>query len=266
LKRGKILKQDYYFTDGLLSFELTEWAQRRIAPYAILTHAFTIIVFFCLIFTQANDFVGIGQIDFLDGAYVPIETPEGEGLYSFNVRQNFPPHAPVYSELEIEVLDEHKAHLYSVYKDLWQEDHPNGEGGISQYRDVVMDFKVAVPENRRLYVRAFTNLKTPIDVTVRKQRSGSLYFWYAFFASGAFSVIFIVGYRNWGTPFEMIKRVKKSKSIWKNKGFIRFSIVLLGGVIFLLVLSFRYTGYAQGGDRTQTPSFFFSNEEVIYLG
>lgn len=219
-----------------------------------------------LIFSN-QETLDVGLMETRASNLITIEFDKSEsGLFEFKVSQDFPAEAPLYSELEIEVLDEHYDHMYSFYKDLWQEVHPNGEGGNAMYNDTRLEFQVVLPETKRVHIRAFTALKEPITIAVSKRIAGIIYLKLFFWIFLVVSTILLIGMMKWGTPAEMIQRFKKSKSIKHNKGLKLYTLGLLLLIIGISLLSIYYVGYPHGGGQSTTPSIFFGTDNVNYLG
>ena len=138
-------------------FEFSEWAMRRVAPIAMVIYAFTILFIVTWFIGKIDLRVGYFGISPSENQLGVIDIPEDNGIYTFELTQNFPRHsAPLYSELEIEVLNEDYDHAYSVYKDLWQEIHPNDRGTSSIYRDLKIYFELNIKKAGKYYLRGIS--------------------------------------------------------------------------------------------------------------
>ena len=211
--------------------------------------------------------VASGSIEFKGENYTELTfgNPEG-GLFHFELNQLFPPISPTYSELEIEILDEHYDHLYSVYKDLWQELHPNEDDLLTTYSDTKMSFQVVLPESKKIHIRAFTGLGEPIIVNVYKKTGGYFYAKFFMWIFLVVTALMVLGSAKLGDPFTMIYYVRKSKGLRNNRMLKRCVLIAFVFIGLILTLCLTRTGYAHGGEDTTTPSFFYGTEGVNYLG
>lgn len=247
----------------------SEFRMRRLAPFAVLFHFFSILFFISWIVSNSKTEVDRFAIGMETNHMTKIKVPEDKTLYWFDLTQNFSSTpVPLYSELEVEILDENYDHVYSVYKDLWQERHSDGEGGSQVYSDTRIQFEVELPKAGEYYVRIFSYNKNygSIIGTVAKHNSGGLYFGFFAILFGTISVIFIFGAESWGSPFTMIGALSKIKDIRKNRLFLIFFVTFCVIYSASLIIAITHYGYAAGGDKTVLPSFFHLKHSVIYLG
>jgi hypothetical protein len=247
----------------------SEFRMRRLAPFALLFHFFSILFFISWIVSNSKTEVDRFAIGMETSHMTKIKVPEDKTLYWFDLTQSFSSEQPpLYSELEAEILDENYDHVYSVYKDLWQERHSNGEGGSQLYWDTRVQFEVELPKAGEYYVRIFSYNKNYGSVmgTVATHNSGGLYFGFFAILFGTISVIFFFGAEAWGSPFTMIRVLPKIKDIRKNRLFFIFLVTFCVIYSVSLIIAITHYGYAAGGDKTVLPSFFHLKHSVIYLG
>jgi hypothetical protein len=191
-------------------------------------------------------------------------------IYQFNAVQSFiGPETPQYSELEIELLDENYKHVYSVFKNIWMERHPNGEGGSSTYSDLKMNFEIELDRKGNYFLRAIShngNL-SPVNVSVEKRSlGGGLYIGFYAILFLSLSVLIFFGKDYWGNPRELLEAFPDFSELKKNKLFlIVFSAVSLL-FVSCIVFGITHYGYASGGDETILPTKFIGTNELIYLG
>jgi hypothetical protein len=247
----------------------SEFRMRRLAPFALLFHFFSILFFISWIVSNSKTVVDRFAIGMETSHMTKIAVPEDKALYWFDLTQNFSnAQPPIYSELEVEILDENYDHVYSVYKDLWQERHSDGEGGSQVYSDTRIQFEVELPKAGDYYVRIFSYNKNygSIIGTISKHNSGGLYFGFFAILFGTISVIFFFGAEAWGSPFTMYRALSKIKNIRKNRLFFIFLTTFCVIYVISLIVAITHYGYAAGGDKTILPSFFHLKHSVIYLG
>ncbi len=255
--------------DSISILEFSEWRMRRIAPIAMIIFTFTILFFISWIVTTGKDKITSTSMNFNGNSIGKIEVFNDEGLYRFESYQVFSAGvAPLYSELEIEILDENWDHVYSFYKDLWQERYSNGEGGNPIYHDREMAFEVELPKAGIYYIRPIShnNNLGDVNLTVYSRSGGSMYFSYYSIIFGALSAILILGSGAWGNPFDMYYALPKIMNWKRNKLFKRIAltcIIIFAGTWFAAVTHY---GYPAGGDETVLPTFFYRTNNVTYLG
>ncbi len=249
----------------------TEWRMRRIAPFAMLVHAFAILFLISWFITSRSHEVATVAVNYSEVGMgmAKIEIPESNVLYRFEINQDLPGgKAPLYSELEIEILDENWDHVYSVYKNLWQEWHPNGEGRRSIYRDSKMEFEIELPKAGAYYIRPISHNgnNSRVRTEVLQIFIGGIYLPYYGMFFGALSVLLLLGSQVWGTPSMMYGVLPKLRS-WMDNSLFKlaafFCIVLFIGS---WVAAFAHYGYAAGGNETILPTYFYRTNTVIYLG
>jgi hypothetical protein len=255
-------------SDSFLFSGFTEWRMRRMASFAILIHAFAILFLVSWFFTIRSSEVATVAVDFNKAGMAKIDIPESNALYKFDVSQDFAGTAPLYSELEIEILDKNWDHVYSVYHDLWQESHPNGERGNSIYSDLEMNFEIVLPEAGEYYIRPISHNGNlgQVRAKVFKTFIGGIYMPYYAIFFGVLSLLLLLGSQKWGSPSMMYNMLPKLRS-WKDNSLFKiaalFCIILFIGSWAAAI--FHY-GYAAGGDETILPTYFYRTNTVIYLG
>jgi len=263
-------KKPYYESSSFAGFDYHIWRVRRVAPFALILHAFTLLCFIGWLVFSIQPKIGNTTIYPVSGQVGSFEATQGGAIYAFTARQTFPKYdAPLYSELELEIIDAEYGHVYSVYKDLWQERHPNGEGGRSIYRDLTMSFEVELPKSGTYYIRAipYNNNEGKVDVSIRKRMSGNIYFKYYAISSGIISFILLLGGGAWGSPSEMLQEFQKKKLYKKNVVFERTAAIAIVLFVGILIINITHHGYAKGGENnTHLPTIFYAKDGVNYLG
>ena len=260
-KKGKKKNND----DTYFFFEYSEWRMRRLAPFALLIHSLTIL-FLLSWFISARSyevsnfhFNGIGEV----------EIPADNGLYKFNIKQNLPTDkAPLYSELEIEILDENFDHVYSVYKDLWQELYQDENYRTKLYSDLNVEFKLELQKAGIYHIRTIShnNNYGLFTANVSKMVFGGMYFPFYSILFGVLSVLLFFASPNLGSPSDMLAVLPKLRSWKQNRAFHYALGVALVLFIGCWVAAFNNYGFASGGDKTVLPTYFFRNNAVTYLG
>ena len=262
-QREQMLQNDSY------AFEFSEWLMRRLTPFALLIYAATILFLLSWFFTSSTSLVENGSAYFHKGEVISFEAPTGGAIYHFDLKQDFSAgKSPLYSELEIEIIDANLDHIYTVYKDLWLESHPNGEGGIGVYKDLAIRFDVELPEAGIYYLRGIShnNNEALISGNIFKKTAGSLYFGFYALIFGILSLILMLGFQKWGSPVMMIEVWPKLMSWKENTGFLRATTLVIFLFIGTWIISITHYGYAAGGDEIVLPTYFYKTNTVIYLG
>ena len=237
-------------------------------------------LFMCLFFlgwitTRGDSFLNKTKITSVDTELKSFTIPENNTIYKFIVDQDIKAgenykrpglfsqiYPPVYSELEIEILDKDYNHVYSVYKNLWLEHHEGYE-----YKDTQMDFQISFEKVGQYFIRAINcnNNNGPITMNIYSTKP-SLYFFNYFIIFIILNVILFFDNSYWGTTTVLFKALKKIKSIKHNTKFlITASLVCL---IFTscVVISITHYGYPSTGDDIRLPTYFFDTQDVLYLG
>lgn len=245
----------------------SEWRMRRLAPFVVVINVALLLFALSWLFAQRESKISVSSIKPHENQLAKFEAGRANYIYKFNISQALTPNvSPVYSELEIEILDENYLHVYSVYKDLWQERYLNDEGRNQLYSDKKMEFEVELPKKGTYYIRPITGNESEIGIQVYQKPLGELYFFYYMILFFVLSVIILFGGGFWGMPPNMYKSLKKIRNIKKNKAFLYFT----AGVILLFVsawfVAITHYGYAQGGDKTVLPTLFYYDGKVTYLG
>lgn len=241
-----------------------------LSPYAVMIFLFTILFGAYALLTFMSSHVLTAEINLAHQAFEKITIPDEGKLYKFDLVQSFrTTDTPQYSELEIEFLDEDHKHVYSVYKDLWMERHPNGEGGTSVYSDLKMDFQLEFEKKGTYYIRGIShngNL-SPVKVSIEKRTlGGSLYLGFYAIVFLVLSFILFMGKDYWGKPLQLLEAFPSIQELKLNKPFlVVFSAVSL---VFVACVVFGIThyGYASCGEETVLPTTFLSTDNLIYLG
>lgn len=262
-------QREQMLNNNSYSVEYSEWLMRRLAPFAMLIYAATILFLLSWFITSNTSLVTNGSAYFHKGQVISFETPTGGAIYHFDLKQDFSgSKPPLYSELEIEIIDANLDHVYTVYKDLWLESHPNGEGGIGVYKDLNISFDVELPEAGIYYIRGIShnNNEALVSGNIFKKTAGSMYFGFYSLLFGILSLILIIGYQKWGSPILMIEILPKLRSWKENTGFLRTATLVIFLFIGTWIISITHYGYAAGGDEIVLPTYFYKTNTVIYLG
>lgn len=270
-KKHKDIKRPSGSTnDSSFDFTNTVSLRKLVGPLALICYAFAILFSFAWLITRGQSIASSFRMDAVDGSLEKITLPQNNKIYKFNLAQTFEAYsAPVYSELEIELLDEQFGHVYTFYKDLWQEFHPNDAGGSSLYSDTEMSFEISIEKKGTYYLRAVShNGNTGMlrgDI-YQKNFGGHLYFgFYALFFIGL-SVITYLGKEYWGSPSLLLTSIPKFAVLKTNKLFVYCLIAVTVLFIGSIVVSFTHYGYASGGDEKVIPTYFYATNNVIYIG
>ncbi len=262
-------EREQMMNNSSYSVEYSEWLMRRLAPFAVLIYAATILFLLSWFITTNTSLITNGSANFRKGQVISFETPTGGAIYHFELKQDFSgSKSPLYSELEIEIIDANLDHVYTVYKDLWLESHPNGEGGIGVYKDFDITFDVELPEAGTYYLRGIShnNNETLVSGSIFKKTAGSMYFGFYSLIFGILSLILIIGSQKWGSPILMIEILPKLRSWRENYLFLRAATLVIFLFIGTWIISITHYGYAAAGDEIVLPTYFYKTNSVIYLG
>lgn len=235
-----------------------------IAPYTLLFFFAIILFSIGLIFTSRKSFIKKTDLNIRNSKPSLIKIPDAQTLYTFEIEQAFSSQIPSYSELEVELLDKDFNHTYSVYETLWRERHNNEDGGTSIFADRILQFELSLQYSGIYYIRitSHNNNTTPVTLKLYKKK-GTLYFL-------GVIIIFIILLIVILISFDQITGMNYYlTSLCNSKINDRF-ILAINFVIFLfitlIIISYTHYGYPHSGDEIRLPSWFFSTNDVIYLG
>jgi hypothetical protein len=249
-------------------YEHSEWKKRRLAPIAVLVVGFLVLFSVTFLVVRSKSLVESIPAFSPDNSLVKLSIPTGDKLYRFQLKQVFSEKdIGVFSELEVELLDQNYNHVYSVYKDLWQERHHDGEA-YQIYKDLAINFELELPEAGTYYLRTIShnNIPFPVQGVYYKKTSGSLYYMYYMWLCLGLLVIMLLGQKIWGTPKQIVQALSKIRSVRKNKLFWGTAICFATFYIGCLVISIGHYGYAAAGDKVIVPTTLIDKENVIYIG
>lgn len=256
--------------NNFFNYEFTAERMNAISPYAVMIFLFTILFGVYALVCNMTSSVSDVSLDLNSKAEGRIQIDQANKIYQFDAVQSFTgQETPQYSELEIELLDENHKHVYSVYKNLWMERHPNGEGGSSTYSDLKMNFEIELDQKGSYFLRAIShngNL-SPVHISIEKRSlGGGLYIGFYAILFLSLSILIFFGKDYWGNAGKLLEAFPDLSEIKKNKMFLLvFSAVSL---LFVSCIIFGIThyGYASGGEETILPTKFIGTNELIYLG
>lgn len=269
-KHKNVKRPGYNSDSSFFNFEFSAKKMKLISPYAVMIFLFTILFGSYALLNFMADHVFTTNIIIDQKPIGKITIPKDNKIYVFDVAQTFTfASTPQYSELELEILDKNHKHVYSVYKDLWMERHPNGDGGTSVYSDLKMNFELEFEKKGTYFIRPIShngNL-SPINVSIETRTlGGGLYFGFYAITFLVLSLILFFGKDYWGSPRDLLEACPSINELRYNKRFlIVFSTVSL---VFLscIVISLTHYGYPSCGDKTILPTKFLSTNNLIYLG
>jgi hypothetical protein len=251
-------------------FAYSEKNRKFVAPLALVSFSFAILFTLAWLFTSATKEVVNGRISMESNSTMNLGMFKGNSIYKFRLRQDFSRYSPPkYSELEIEILDENNDHVYSVFKNLWQEFHSNDEGGRSVYSDVELEFELEIEKKGNYAIRAISHDDNRGDIRCRVNRrdfGGHLYFGVYAILFGLTSLGIFLGRDYWGNPSKLMSALPKMRELKSNKYFLISAGVSTFFFVACVVISYTHYGYASAGEVNKAPSSFSSNAEVIYLG
>jgi hypothetical protein len=241
---------------------------RRWGPFYWLWHGLTVTFALLWLIFSIKTQIGMTDIVLEQGILGSIMIPEDKGLYQFQVEQIFEGKTPLYSELEIEIVNDKMEHVYSFYKDLWQERHSNGEGGTSVYKDLKMTFEIQLPKKGQYYIRAipYNDNEGQVIIEVYQRIAGNIYFGYLAIFFLIISILLLFGANGWGTPEEMWREMKERKTYKNNPQFRKACIVSGLFIVGILIINITNYGYAKAGEENRTPTWFYRTGSVYYLG
>ncbi len=257
----------YKSSGGFFSSDFSEYKMRRLAPFAALIYVFTVLFFFAWIITKTQS----KPIRFSQPK-TETELPQINitkvGLYHFETQQSFSSKTPQFSELEIEIIDENYNHIYTVYKDLWQEQHTDENGTLRTYKDLKVNFDLDIKQPGLYYMRSVSHNQNNSYVycSVARKTSGSLYFGFYTIILLILCAILLIGSAAWGTPVMMIRSLKKSRPIKANRLFSNITILMIAVYALCLIISITHYGYPKTGKDSSLPTYFLSKDKTIYLG
>lgn len=241
---------------------------RRWAPFVFTIYGFTALIGILWIIFSFKTHVGVADVAIKEGEKGKIEIPKAGAIYQFQIEQIFTSETPLYSELEIEIVNYQQEHVYSFYKDLWQERHSNGEGGQSVYRDLKMEFELELPEAGTYYIRGipYNDNEGKILVDVKKRLAGNIYLGFFAILYGILSIVLLFSSEIWGTPTEMWQEMIERGTHKNNKQLRNMLIGLTAFVLLNITINITHYGYAKAGDVKYTPTWFYPTNSVFYLG
>lgn len=256
--------------NNLFNFEFTDERMKLISPYAVMIFLFTILFGLYALICNATSLVSTTSLNLSERAVDKIEIPEANKIYQFDVAQSFLGNVtPQYSELEIELLDQDHKHVYSVYKDLWMERHPDGNYGYATYSDLKMSFDLEFKKKGTYFVRAIAHNGniSPVKVSIAKRSlGGGLYIWFYAIVFLVLSLTVFFGKDYWGNPKRLLAAFPDFSEFKSNKKFlIVFSAVSLL-FVSCVVIGITHYGYASCGEETILPTKFLDTNKLIYLG
>ncbi|MCH2225519.1 MAG: hypothetical protein MK066_12180 [Crocinitomicaceae bacterium] len=255
-------------SNGIFSFSKKN--QDFVAPLALIAFSFTILFSISWVLTRVSKDIITTSIPSGHNALGVLGKLKKGTIYEFNVNQTLEgAEIPEYSELEIEILDENSEHIYSVYKNLWEEMHPNDEGYTRIYSDFEVNFELDFQKGGDYYLRAVShnsNLGRIMCSVKAKKFGGHLYFGFYAIVFGAFSLGIILGRDSWGSPSQLMNALPKINQLKSNKLFLVLAGVSTCIFVVSVVISMTHYGYASAGEQNIAPSCFYSKGEVIYLG
>jgi len=235
-----------------------------LAPYFVLLLCGTFIFFLGMRFTSERIFIKKTKLDVTNSQPIPIEISKENTIYVFEVRQGLSSQVPSYSELEVELLDEHFNHVYTFYKVLWQERLDNGNGGTSIYSENALEIEIDLKYAGTYHIRTTSynnnNSKAWLHLYTK---NGSLYFkafTYVFGSLFLLCFFVIMELDGLSSIFKALRQTKITKT------FIIAVIIVIFVFISCVVISYTHYGYPHSGDEIRLPSQFFSTNDVIYLG
>jgi len=262
-RKGRGIKQVFnFFGEGY-----SEYRMRRITPFAFLIYAFAFLFVLSWKITTSKTFINSSYVNLTTSDLGDIELSEGNTIYYFKASQQFTLKTPLYSELEIEILDENFDHVYSVYKVLWQEQYRNDNSRLQTYSDLDVEFEIEIKKAGKYHFRAISYDNNTGPVTLRYySKSGSIYFGFYAILFLVLSVMLIAMSDSIGSPFTMFASLGKIKDIKQNITFIKFAAVVILIYVSCVIISYTHYGYPSSGDEITLPTYFYGKGETIYLG
>ncbi len=260
-------------SNGGSNFFNLEFSQKRMkafSPYAVMIFLFTILFGSYALLSSMSSHVDGKWLDLRDKAHGEITIPQSNKIYQFDIVQSFISGVePQYSELEIEILDKNHKHMYSVYKDLWMERHPNGQGGTSVYSDLKMNFELEFEKEGNYIVRPISHNgnSSPVYVSVEKRKlGGGLYTGFYAIVFLVLSIVLFFGKDYWGNPRQLFEVFPSISELKANKTFLFVFSVVSAVFVGCIVINITHYGYASCGENSILPTTFLSTNNLIYLG
>ncbi|MCJ8289785.1 MAG: hypothetical protein HRT58_04495 [Crocinitomicaceae bacterium] len=256
--------------NNLFNFEFTTERMKFVSPYAVMIFLFTILFGVYALICNMTSHVSDTSLDLKERAVSEIQIPDANKIYQFDIVQSFfGGILPQYSELEIELLDEDHKHVYSVYKNLWMEQHPNGNGGYSVYNDLKMNFNLEFKKKGTYFVRAIAHNGNlgPVKVSIEKRTlGGGLYIWFYAIVFLVLSAVVYFGKNYWGNPSKLLEAFPSFAELKSNKKFLIVFSIVTALFVTCVVFGITHYGYASCGDGTILPTKFIGTDNLIYLG
>lgn len=256
--------------NNLFNFEFTTERMKFISPYAVMIFLFTILFGVYALICNMTSHVSHTSLDLKERAMSQIDIPDANKIYQFDIAQSFfGGILPQYSELEIELLDEDHKHVYSVYKNLWMEQHPNGNGGYSVYSDLKMNFNLEFKKKGTYFVRAIAHNANlgPVKVSIEQRTlGGGLYIWFYAIVFLVLSAVVYFGKNYWGNPSKLLEAFPSFSELKSNTTFLIVFSVVTALFVTCVVFGITHYGYASCGDGTILPTKFIGTDNLIYLG
>jgi hypothetical protein len=242
---------------------------KRFSHYILSFHFVTIIFILLYILSFSDTKIDSGTYRISQNKLGEIHIPDANYLYTIDFKQSLGIKAPLYSELEVEILNPDYSHYYSVYKDLWQEKHPNDDGVRTTYRDDIITLQILFPKAGTYYFRAFSHNHYTMGVitsVVKKRRFGQLLTPLLALTFGIISALLILVGSAIGYPPEMYISVRDKVALINVKLYYIYLLSLLSLVLIVIISNYYYIGYPTGGEHPTAPAKILQYKKIFYIG
>lgn len=194
------------------------------------------------------------------------------------------PYATTLSKFErasgvlLDIYDPNGKRIYSFYKTLWWYREASDDQGASAPLVAKIILNEAGKYKLRSYVMddEFVKKKGKVDlkkeqfeqgeVTVKSKSSGSLYYSYLLIFEGLVLISFLIGSSFLGSPAQLWNLVRQNTNLLFRPIPLLYFGVLAAFLILIMYWNYQGIGYAGYGDYLHSPNWFFSTDDVIYIG
>ena len=104
------------------------------------------------------------------------------------------------------------------------------------------------------------------ELTVKSKSSGSLYYFYLVLFLMIVLIIFLSLSGLVGSPLQMFNLVKEDKGLLIKPIPLLYMAMIASFIVLIFYWNFMGIGYAGYEDYLHSPNWFFSTEDVIYIG
>jgi len=135
---------------------------------------------------------------------------------------------------------------------------------MSIYSDKILEFEISLQKAGTYYIRtnSYNDNRTKVSLKLYKKR-GSMYFFTFVIIFGILLIILLISFDQITGIQSLFPALQKTKI---TKTFILAVIIVIFVFMSCVIISNTHYGYPHSGDEIRLPSYFFSTNNVKYLG